>query len=296
MSLTEKIIDCVSNGLGSQSLSLMLMAGRGIIPATVSLTADTGAENDCLWSNGERSSAAEFFERVVLPYCVKHGLDARLVRSVDKNKQPLLPLMEQVKKSIAEKGRPESIPLYGSRGGQQLQSCTDKWKIRAIRQEARRMGATKLITAQGIHFAEAGRRVKGNIIGLHGEWTLYQDTYVRNIDDLKVNVPVKWCNHYYPLVDHGYGRNTAQEALTKEGIPYLVTSQCDFCPHNDLDRWMRHTPETLVQIATIEDSMDGKFFFTDERVPLMEALAIKQSKPRPTVDANFGCGNSYCGI
>jgi len=42
--------------------------------------------------------------------------------------------------------------------------------------------------------------------------------------------------------------------------------------------------------------MDGRFFFTDERVPLMEALAIKAAKPRPTVEAGFGCGNSYCGI
>lgn len=303
--IQQKTIDMLSNGLGSQSIFLMLMAGRGIIPATVSVTADTGAENDCVWSTGERSSAAEYFERVVHPYGVKHGIDTRLVRAVDIKKNPLLPLMEQVKKSIAEKGRPEAIPLYGSRGGQQLQSCTDKWKIRAIRQEARRMGATKLVTAQGIHFAEAGRRVKGNIIGLHGEWTLYQDTYTRRTFDIidgkkvctgKVEVPVKWCNHYYPLVDRGYGRKTAQEELSKEGIPYLVTSQCDFCPHNDLDRWMRHTPEVLVQIAALEDTMGGKFFFTPERVPLMEALAIKAAKPRPTVETGFGCGNSYCGV
>lgn len=296
MAKAEVIIDAISNGLGSQSMLLMLMAARGIISSRVSLTADTGSENDCVWSSGERTTAKEYFERIVHPYAVKHNIDARFVRAVDKDKNKLLPLMEQVRKDIAEKGRPSSIPLYGSRGGQQIQSCTDKWKIRAIRQEARRMGATKLITAQGIHFAEAGRRVKGAVIGMHGEWTLYQDTYTRKIDEEKIEVPVKWCNHYYPLVDRGYGRKTSQQALAGEGIPYLVSSQCDECPHNDLDRWMRHTPEVLHQIAEMEATMDGKFFFTDERVPLMEALERKKLKPRPTVEAGFGCGNSYCGI
>lgn len=289
-------LDVISNGLGSQSMFLMLLAAREIIPAKVSITADTGSELDCLWNTGERTSAAEYFDRIVVPFAVRNGIDARFVRAVDVNKKPLLPLIEQVKKSIAEKGRPEAIPLYGSRKGQQLQSCTDKWKIRAIRQEARRMGAAKLITAQGIHFGEAGRRVKGiKLAEAHGEWTLYQDTYPRNIDGVKTEVPVKWCRHYYPMVDRGYGRKTAQEFLTKERIPYLLSSECDMCPHKDLARWERTAPEVLVQIAEIEASMNGQFFFTDERVPLMEALQRKRMRPQ-TVDTTFGCGNSYCGI
>lgn len=295
--IPEKIIDSISNGLGSQSLFLVVMAAHGLIPARVSLTADTGAENDCIWSTGRRSKAKDFFEEIVIPYSLKHGIDARFVKSVDKNNLPLPTLIEQTIQTIAA-GKLNSlkIPVFGSKGGRMGQSCTDKWKIRAIHQEARRMGATKLITAQGIHFAEAGRRVKGRIVGLHGEWTLYQDTATRKVDGVKAEVDVKWCRHYYPLVDRGYGRGTAQEALVREGLPYLVTSQCDFCPHNDLDRWMRHTPEVLSSIADMEASMDGKFFFTAERVPLMKALAIKAARPKPTVDTNFGCGNSYCGI
>lgn len=286
-------LEAISNGLGSQSMYLLLLASRGEIPATASITADTGAENDCLWNTGERTTAREYWERVAGEFCCDHNITPCFVRSVDKYKRELPDLMDHLQSVIAEgKMKSAKIPLFGSEGGRLMQSCTDKWKIRAIRQQARRMGATKLITAQGIHAGEIGRRARGRIIGKHGEFTLYQDTLVRK----KESVDVKWCQHYYPLADRGLGRNKAIEALEMEGIPYLVSSQCDFCPHNDLARWDRHSHATLLQIAAVEDSMGGQFFFTDERVPLLDALEIKRNKPKPKLDASFGCGNAECGI
>lgn len=293
----EVVIESVSNGLGSQSMWLLVLAAHGIIPARVSITADTGAELDCLWSTGRRSTLRAYFEEIAKPYAEKHGIDARLVRAVDKEKKPLPALMDHLKEVIADgKMKSAKIPLFGSQGGRLMQVCTDKWKIRAIRQEARRMGATKLITYQGIHFGEAARRVKGIPMGKHGAWSIYQDTLNRNVDGEKVEIPVKWCFHCYPMVDRQEGRKAARERLAREGIPWLLSTECDCCPHQDLDRWMKHTPETLVQIAEVEASMDGKFFFTDERVPLMQALEIKKTKPRNTLEPTFGCGNGICGI
>jgi hypothetical protein len=290
-------IDALANGLGSQSVFCLLLAAKGIIPARVSLTSDTGSENDRLWSNGHRSSATAYFYEIVEPFARKHGIDARFVRSVDENKKDILPLEIETERLIdAQKFQSLSLPLYGSKGGQRNQTCTDKWKIRAIRQEARRMGATRLVTAQGIHAGEIGRRAKGIKIGNYGEWTLYQDTVTRKIEGEKTEVPVKWCKHYYPLADRGYGRATAQKVLIEEGLPYLISTECDFCPHQDIQRWDRHTPEKLVQIAALESKLEGRFFFTDERVPLLEALAIKRLKPVSTLDTNFGCGNAYCGV
>lgn len=297
----ELLIESISNGLGGQSMFLMTLAADGKIPARVSITADTGAELDCVWNNGRRSSAEEYFVEVVAPFAKENGIDARFVRSVDKFKKPLPPLLEHLKEVIAQgKLKSAKMPLFGSEGGRLLQVCTDKWKIRAIRQEARRMGATRLVTAQGIHFAEAGRRVKGIKLpykwGDNDEWTIYQDTKFVKVDDEKVEVAEKWCRHYYPMVDLEYGRTTAQVELKRRGIPYLVTSQCDACPHNDLDRWLRHAPEVLVEIAEVETSMGGKFFFTDERVPLMQALEIKKAKPRSTLEPSFGCEGGICGV
>jgi hypothetical protein len=295
--IEQKTLDVLANGLGSLSLFCLVLAGKRIIPATVSVTADTGSENDRLWSNGKRSTAREYFDEVVEPYARKHGIDARFVRAVDKNKRDL-PSLEDATEAIIDIGKFNSlsIPLYGSRGGQRNQSCTDKWKIRAIRQEARRMGATRLITAQGIHAGEIGRRKKGIRIGVYGEWTLYQDTIMRKCDGEKVEVPVKWCQHYYPLADRGYSRATAQNVLMEEDIPYLISTECDFCPHQDIQRWDRHTPEKLVQIAAMEAKLRGSFFFTNQRVPLPEALARMRLKPSSTLETNFGCGNAYCGI
>lgn len=302
----EVVIDAISNGLGSQSMFLMLLAARGIIPARVSITADTGAELDCVWNTGRRSTAKEYFDEVVLPFAGRTGIEALFVRACDKHKNPLPSLHEYTRMMIA-KGKITSlkIPVFGSEGGRMGQSCTHRWKVVAIRQAARRMGATKLITAQGIHFAEAGRRAKGKVIGKHEGWTLYQETQIKRVlveslpgifVKVKEEIPVKWCQHYYPMVDLKMGRKDAQQALEAEGLPYLVSSQCDDCPHNDYDRWMRHKPEVLVQIAEVEASMGGKFFFTDERVPLMEALKIKSMKPKNTLEPTFGCEGSYCGV
>lgn len=292
MSLT---VEAVSNGMGSQSMECLVLAAHRKIPATVSITADTGSEKDCLWNTGRRTTARVYFDEVIQPYCEKHGLDARFVRAVDKDKNPLPELEQAVRDGIA-KGRPSFIPLYGSRGGQMMQSCTDKWKIRAIRQEARRMGAKRLVTAQGIHFGERGRRVKGFPVESLGDWTIYQDTYVRNIDGEKIEKAVQWCQHYYPLVDMQLGRADAIKLLEEEGLPYLITSECDMCPHKDLPRWERTSPERLAEIAELEASMNGRFFFTDERVPLIQALAIKRAKPASTLPTIFGCGNSICGV
>lgn len=287
------VIEAISNGLGSQSMYLLLMAIRREIPATVSLTADTGSENDCLWSTGRRSDAESYFREVVEPLCSPSGVTARFVRAVDCNGDPLPSLEEKVRRTVDSIGAPCAIPAYGSRGGQQRQSCTEKWKVRALRQEARRMGARMLISAQGIHFGEAGRRVKGRPIGMHAErWNLYQDTE-KKCGQMK---DVGWCRHYYPLVDLQLGRKDAQEALEVEGIPYIVSSQCDFCPHKDLARWERTSPEKLIEIAALEAKMKGRFFFTDERVPLLQALEIKRAKGQSSLDAHFGCGNGLCGI
>ena len=45
---------------------LVVMAAEGRIPCRYSITADTGAEDDCLWSTGERTTAKEYYERVVI--------------------------------------------------------------------------------------------------------------------------------------------------------------------------------------------------------------------------------------
>lgn len=328
-------IQSLSNGMGGQSMYLLWLAGQGRIPATYSITADTGSELDCLWSTGERTTAAEFFARVVKPLADGWGIDARFVRAVDKNKNPLPPLHEYARQFIhLGDGKKQMMPLYGIRGrngrSQLRQTCTERWKVAAINQEARRLGAKTLCTAQGIHLGEAARRTKGVYLREmffdgtaasyydlpsvaddapidyiqprpEGSFSLYQST--RTVKGQVIRL--KWLTHYYPLVDLRMNREAVAEEMRRLDIPYLVTSECDMCPHKDLPRWQRTSPETVDRIAEHEAEYGGQFFFTDKRVPLKEAIALMtEAAERGAAgrmlplfdDTDFGCRNDVCGV
>jgi len=303
-------LESLSNGLGGQSMVLFDMACKRLIPATVSLTADTGWEFDRTWSNGRRASSKTYFDEIVVPLGQKYGFDCRFVQAVDKDKNPLPGLLEytwQVANSGNFKGL--NIPMFGSKGGRVTQRCTDKMKIRACRQEARRMGATTNCNAQGIHLGEADRRMSGRFLRMEGKWSIYQTqiavTEKKEVDGkiikTKTFADIKWITHYYPLVDLQMNRNACQRYLVDLKIPYLLSSECDGCPHKDLARWERTSPEVLSELVRLEAKFNGEFFFTDRRIPLLEAIEAMQklraSDPEKyAAEADFGCQNAICGV
>lgn len=298
-------LESLSNGLGAQSMLLFLMACRREIPATVSITADTGWESDRTWSNGRKSTSKEYFDEVVVPLGNKFGFAAKFVRSQYFDKAYFETLLVHVR-ICASQGIKPNIPMFGSRGGRLRQVCTDKWKIRALRQEARRLGATTNCNAQGIHAGEADRRVSGIYLRNNGRWSIYKTTFdekVRQPDGTKIKIkkPLKWMTHYYPLVDLGLNRRDCQEKIVQEGIPYLLSSECDGCPHKDLTRWERTSQATLKELSELEAMFNGELFFTSKRIPLLEAIAVMQKEreenpKRYKVEADFGCQNAICGV
>lgn len=84
-------IEAISNGMGSQSMMMCVLAAEGKIPARLSITADTGSENDCLWSTGKRTDAKDYFDMVIAPYCRENNIEASFVRAVDKTGKKLPP-------------------------------------------------------------------------------------------------------------------------------------------------------------------------------------------------------------
>ena len=154
------------------------------------------------------------------------------------------------------------------------------------------MGAKTLRTAQGIHIGEAARRVKGRYLYDEHGYSIYQEQ-VKVKGELK---DVKWCTHLYPMVDRRELREDARKGLEARGIPYLMSSECDGCPHKDIARWDRTAPEKLIELAGMEASMNGEYFFTSERIPLMDAIEKMRARKDKQIEADFGCGNSYCGI
>ena len=291
----KKHLESLANGLGGQSVYLFWMACRGMIPATVSITGDTGSEQDRVWNTGERTTAKEYYEQVLVPIGNKHGIEMRFVRAVTKDGKDQLSVSEAAAVVHAGGKRRISIPAFGSRGGRAIQSCTDKWKIKAIKQEARRMGATTMRSAQGIHVGEASRRVKGKFLGMLDGFETYQTSW-KNRKTGQEHV-IKWLTHYYPLVELKMNRLQVQNELQKLGIPYLISSECDMCPHQDLARWLRHTPESLARSAELEASFGGEYFLTPKRIPLLDAIeAMKKESPEQPTELDFGCENNHCGI
>lgn len=289
-------LEILSNGLGGPSMYLLALAARREIPATISITADTGVEEDRIANDGHRVSAADFFDEIVQPYAEAHGIAAYFVRAKTGTGAPMPTIWQQTEAVLAE-GKPTSakIPLFGSDGGRLGQSCTSRWKVAAIRQQCRALGATTMRAAHGIHTGEALRRMKGANPRRWEGWTTLNDIDGKNKDGTpKI---VKWCMRYYPLVEKRLYRHQIEELLRVEGLPYLVTSECDFCPHQDLARWQRHTPERLAEVAALEGKFGGQFFFTDKRIPLLNAIELMaRDDGQQAMDLDFGCGNSVCGV
>lgn len=288
-------IKAISNGQGGQSIYLGYLVKKGLLKVDLSITADTGDETDCLWNTGRRSTAKEYFEEITKPLFASWCIESVFVRARNKFNEEIAPISSKLLHT------PANIPVYGSRGGQQNQSCTSRWKISAIHQEARRRGAKTLWTAQGIHYGEAARRVKGLYIGQQDGFATYkQQIKNKKTKELKT---VKWLSHSYPLVDLRLNRYQIREELESLGIPYLISSECDFCPHQDYARWSRRTTETIDRAAEMEASWQDEFFLTDIRKPLKQAIAIMKAEEEAKgylfgreQDIDFGCGNSYCGV
>jgi len=117
-------IEIISNGMGSQSMMMMVLAAEGKLSARLSITGDTGTENDCVWNTGERTTAYDYFERVIEPYAHSYGIEATIVRKLDRHKRPLPAIGD-----ILVSGITAGVPLFGSNGGRLPQGCTGKYKI-----------------------------------------------------------------------------------------------------------------------------------------------------------------------
>ena len=260
-------INSISCGQGAPSLYLIIMAGEGRFLADVVITADTGWENDMLWTTGKRTTAKEYFERITKPLAEKYGIEAVFVRTVDKTGEKYPPIPDMQNRSSPDGSKHKTlidIPLFGSRGGRLMQACTSKWKIAAIRQELRRRGAKTATTYLGLTVDEVHRMKPSD---------------------------VKWCGIKWPLIEARLYRASIMANLEQRNIPYLVSTECDGCPHKNAARWKRTDPKMIDELAEFEKQFNGEFFLTDQRIPLKNALAKMNNGQMSLFDS---CDSGYC--
>lgn len=290
-------INYVANGLGGQSMYLLYLASQKRIPATISITADTGWEDDCDMMDGTKTTAEEFYRTHVEPFGRAWNIDTAFVRTKMKDGGNLPSIADYlIEKNALGKDRAMPVPMFGSNGGRLRQSCTDKWKIAAMKQECRRRGATTARSAQGIHFGERARRVKGEYIGVEDGFAVYRSTKMVK----KKVTAIKWLSHYYPLVDLQMDREAVRREMDNLGLPYLISSECCGCPHADPWRWLRRTDATIESVAQIEDMYKGEMFFTAQRRPLRDVIADFRKEANAQTGlfdtADFGCTDGVCGV
>lgn len=302
LSKEKKLIHYVACGMGAPSCFLAHLAGHKVIAATHIVVANTGSEKDRRLHDGSKITADEFVENCLRPFCAKFGLPVEYVRACNRQGEPLPPLWDYIKQA-ARSGKLNKIPipLYGSRQGQLTQSCTEKWKVRAMDQWARREGATELISAQGLHYGEP-HRISGRPIDASAGFQMYQTQRIYKVHRPVVDLfgerhevsyerrAVRWKKHYYPLIDFRLDRRLVEQQCKQYGVPYLITSECDHCPHKDRVRWERTSPQTINEIAALEAQLNGEFFFADRRKPLPIALAEMQARE----DLDVGCREAFC--
>lgn len=260
-------INSISSGQGAPSTALILLAGKKIFEAQHVIVADTGWETSMLGSDGKRYSASEYFQAVTKPLAEEFGMEAHFVRAKNATGMPL-PNLQDDQFIGADNSVRIDLPMFGSQGGRLHQSCTSKWKVAAIRQKLRELGATTATTAIGFTLDEVQR--------------------VKQVTD------VKWERHIWPLItgEHKYYRASVQSMLFKHRIPYLLTTECDGCPHKDVYRWGKTEPAIISKLARLEQEVgQGQFFLTKNRIPLTEAIAVMQSeKPARHLFENMPCG------
>ena len=253
-------IEALNNGGGAPSMMMMVLAGQRKIPSTICITADTGSEEDCLLNTGERVTMTQFYNDVIEPLGIELGIKTYYARGLDKNKKPLPSIMDKLRDGIIP-----GVPTYGSKGGQLKQGCTQKWKVRPIRQTLRKLEAKTARSALGLTMDEVER--------------------VRQHND------VKWHWVWWPLIELGLYRAGINETLEKMSIPYMIASQCDNCPHKNGPRWERTSQEKLQELAMIEAGLGGTQFFTPLRIPLLEAVPKMINKEQLTLPF---CESGYC--
>lgn len=282
-------INAISCGQGGPSVFLIVMAGRGDFQADAVIVADTGWENDMLWSNGNRTTAKQYFDQVTKPLAESYNIPAYFVRSRQFDGTPYPPLKEAQLRPPRTIDKPENkiidIPLYGSMGGQLRQTCTSKWKIQAIKQQLRALGADTATTALGLHLEEVHRLKPGDGDWYNHMWPL--------VDLMQYNEGVKSMG-----IGRKYRRGEIENELNALSIPFLLSTECDGCPHKDWPRWERTAPAVIDSLAEWEKSFEN-LYLTDERVPLKEALEIKRRKWEMRGEGDQlslfdGCDSGYC--
>jgi hypothetical protein len=203
----------ITLGAGVQSSALMAMSALGLRDcpkATCAIFADT--QDEPPWVYEQLAALATFGGIHGLPVItVTHG-------KISTDRRVQLPAF-----------------VYNDDGevGPLKRSCTQDYKTRVVRREARRLMALGGYTHADCQFG----------ISLD-EWTRMSVS------------PLRWLTHSHPLITARMTRSACADILREVGLPVPRKSACRFCPYHSDRAWREirdHDPEGWIVACDFDD-------------------------------------------
>lgn len=258
-------MEIISLGWGVQSFTLAAMAAFGDLDARIAIHSDT------TWERADTYT----FAKEWTPWLRERGVKVFTVLPAENSRLPVFHVRQP---AVAGKNTGLCIPGFmidpNGKKGQLRRQCTDRWKIKPLRQ----------LVSQALK--KRGISKRPSIITLY--LGISMDEFERARDS-----GVRYIKNAFPLLDRRMTRQDCARYLTDHGLPVPPKSSCVFCPYHNAAAWteLKDHPEDLETAVKVDEMIrDARppyaLYVHPSRKPLREALNL------PVLED--GCPGGYC--
>lgn len=207
-----------SDGAGTQSIAVMVLQARGLLPNPYDAFIFANVGND-----SENPATIDYRQKYVIPFAEKYGLVLIERQKLYKGKpQTLLTALNDSNRTIA-------IPVYFGSGGKGNRKCTQDWKVEVVNRYLKMEHKPKPTHVEmGIGFSsEEGGRIWQKYPGWH-DYNMNRDKKTRQwVKGKKIGFNRKF---EYPLVDLQMTKADCIKLVVDEFGEQPPGSLCWFCP------------------------------------------------------------------
>ena len=244
-----------SYGGGVQSTAALVLAAKRTIDFPVFVFANVGEDS-------ESPETMEYIESHARPFAIENGIELAEVRKrLRGGEEPTL--LEWATKPDRSMPLPLKLSPSGAPGNR---TCTSEFKIKPIRKELERRGATvdqPVVLGMGISVDELER--------------------------MRTDRPNTPYTVTYPLVDLLVTRAECRRIIEQAGLPIPSRSACFFCPFHKREhfsRMSRDQPELFYRVERLEERMIEKraaigqppVFLDRSLLPISDVVSSEQTE------------------
>jgi hypothetical protein len=261
-------IRAFSYGGGVQSTAALVLAAQGKIDFRLFLFSNVGDDS-------ERADTLTYVHDVAMPFAEEHEIELRELRHMRRDGTE-----ETLYRKLTRPGsRSTGIPIFleGS-GAPGRRSCTADFKIRRIRKELRRRGASAdepAIVGLGISLDEFQRMRSES-----------------GFPDQRLE---------YPLITLRLTRQDCINIIARAGLPVPPKSSCWFCPFHRIPVWqemLRNEPKLFDRAVALEVTLSdrseslgrGKVFLSRKMRPLDQVVGEQADM----FESDDACESGFC--